>query len=227
MHAKFNPASCSSSPLATVVGLLAAGCAAEDEIQREANKEEARLLQPELDALVRAGVPGAVLVVDDPQADPMTVVAGVADIESQRPIEAEDRFRIGSLTKSYVAAVVLQLAEEGKLALDDSVEKWLPGLLPNGEEITVRQLLGHRSGLFEYEEDPRVLQPYLKGDFGYVWQPEQLIAIANDHKPTAPPGTKVVYSNTNYTVVGTTGRSGHGALARGGVGGADLPAPRP
>ncbi|HEV7615062.1 MAG TPA: serine hydrolase domain-containing protein [Solirubrobacterales bacterium] len=202
MHAKFNPRVLLLTALVVVVGLFAGGCSAEDEIQAEANKEEASLLQPELDRLVAAGVPGAVLVVDDPQADPIVVSSGVADIESKRPIEADDRFRIGSLTKSYVAAVVLQLDEEGALSLDDSVEKWLPGLLPNGEEIDVRELLGHRTGLFEYEEDPRVLQPYLKGDYGYVWQPRQLIAIANDHKPTAEPGTKVVYSNTNYTVAG-------------------------
>ena len=171
MHAKFNTRIPLLAALAIVLGLFAAGCSAEDEIQAEANKEEASLLQPELDALVAAGVPGAVLVVDDPEADPIVLVSGVADVEGDRPLRAEDRFRIGSLTKSYVATVVLQLAEEGKLSLDDSVAKWLPGLLPNGGEITVRDLLGHRSGLFEYEEDPRVLKPYLAGDFDYAWKP--------------------------------------------------------
>jgi D-alanyl-D-alanine carboxypeptidase len=186
----------------TAVGLFAAGCGAEEEIQTEANAEERSLLQPELEALVAAGVPGAVLVVDDPQADPITVVAGVADTESARPVQADDRFRIGSLTKPYVATVVLQLAEEGTVSLDDTVEEWLPGLVPNGDEITVVDLLGHRSGLFEYEEDPRVLAPYLKGDYGYRWEPEQLIRISTENPPTAAPGTKVVYSNTNYTVLG-------------------------
>jgi D-alanyl-D-alanine carboxypeptidase len=203
MHAKFtNPRVLLVLAICAVLGLLAGGCAAEDEIQAAANKEEKRLLQPELDALVEAGVPGAVLVVDDPQADPITVVSGVADIERDRPLRAVDRFRIGSLTKPYVAVVVLQLDEEGVLGLDDSVERWLPGLLANGEEISVRQLLGHRSGLFEYEEDPRVLKPYLQGDYGYEWKPEDLVRVAAEHEPTAAPGTKVVYSNTNYTVLG-------------------------
>jgi D-alanyl-D-alanine carboxypeptidase len=188
--------------IAAVAGLLAVGCAAEDEIQTAANKKEASLLQPELDALIAAGVPGAVLVVDDPQAEPIALAAGVSDIESGRATRVGDRFRIGSLTKSYVATVVLQLDEEGKLSLDDTVEQWLPGLLPNGDEITVRQLLGHRSGLFEYEEDPRVLKPYLAGDYAYRWEPEELIRIAVSHGPVAEPGTKVVYSNTNYTVLG-------------------------
>jgi D-alanyl-D-alanine carboxypeptidase len=202
MHAKINTRHLFLIALLAIGALLITGCAAEDEIQKEANKEEARLLQPELDALVAAGVPGAVLVVDDPKADPITVVSGVADTESGRPMRGDDRFRIGSLTKPYVATVVLQLDEEGALALDDSVEKLVPGLLPNGDEITVRDLLGHRSGLYEYEEDPRVLQPYLKGDFGYRWQPEELIRISTEHPPTAAPGTDVVYSNTNYTVLG-------------------------
>ena len=184
------------------LALFGAGCAAEEEIQAEANKEEKALLQPELDALTAAGVPGAVLIVDDPQAEPIAVVSGVADTGSGRPIGAGDRFRVGSLTKPYVAAVVLQLAEEGTVSLDDSIERWLPDLVPNGERITVRDLLGHRSGLYEYEEDQRVLAPYKGGDYDYRWKPEELIRIATEHPPTAEPGTKVVYSNTNYTVLG-------------------------
>lgn len=202
MHANHTLRALFALAAVTAVGLFAAGCSAEEEIQAEANKEERSLLQPELDALTAAGVPGAVLVVDDPQSDPITVVSGVADTESGRPIRADDRLRIGSLTKPYVAAVVLQLDEEGVLSLDDSVERLLPKLLPNGDEITVRDLLGHRSGLYEYEEDPRVLAPYLRGDYDYTWEPRELIRIATQHEPTAEPGTKVVYSNTNYTVLG-------------------------
>jgi D-alanyl-D-alanine carboxypeptidase len=97
---------------------------------------------------------------------------------------------------------VLKLVDEDKLGLDDSVEDVLPGLLPNGDEITVRDLLGHRSGLFEYEEDPRILKPYLAGDYGYEWTPEELIEVAVEHPSTAEPGTTVSYSNTNYTVLG-------------------------
>src|SRR3954453_13132451 len=219
MQAKINTRHLFLVALLGIGILLITGCAAEDEIQKEANKEEARLLQPELDALVAAGVPGAVLVVEDPEADPITVVSGVADTASGRPMQADDRFRIGSLTKPYVATVVMQLAEEDVLSLDDHVEKWAPGLLSDGEEITVRDLLGHRSGLYEYEEDPRVLEPYLKGDFGYRWEPEELIRISTEHPSTAAPGTDVVYSNTNYTVLGliveaATGQTLAGELDR-------------
>jgi CubicO group peptidase (beta-lactamase class C family) len=62
-------------------------------------------------------------------------------------MRASDQFRVGNTTKTFASAVVLQLAGEGKLALDDSVERWLPGLVPNGGAITVRHLLNHTSGL--------------------------------------------------------------------------------
>jgi D-alanyl-D-alanine carboxypeptidase len=64
-----------------------------------------------------------------------------------------DRFRVGSITKTFVAAVVLQLVGEGRMSLDDTVERWVPGLVPGGAGITVRQLLNHTSGLFDYIDD--------------------------------------------------------------------------
>lgn len=184
------------------LAVLSAGCSAEDEIEAAANDIESDLLQDQLDAVTEAGVPGGVLWVKDPGNDAILISSGVADIETKAPISVDDAFRIGSVTKPYVAALVLQLVDENALRLDDSVESVLPGLLPNGEQITVGDLLGHRSGLFEYEEDPRVVKPYLAGDYGYEWAPEELIEIAVSHGPTAKPGTDVGYSNTNYTVLG-------------------------
>jgi hypothetical protein len=108
-----------------------------------------------------------------------------------------DRFRVGSITKSFVAAVVLQLAGEGRLGLDDPVERWLPGLVPDGRHITVRQLLNHTSGLFNCTDDPRVLAPYLQQhNPNFVWRPRQLVAIATSHPALFPPGTAWSYSNT-------------------------------
>lgn len=184
------------------IAVLSAGCSAEDEIQGAANDIESDLLQEQLDAVTDAGVPGGVLWVKDPGADPILISSGVANTETKAPISVDDAFRIGSVTKPYVAALALQLVDEDALSLDDSVESVLPGLLPNGDQITVRDLLAHRSGLVEYEEDPRVLKPYLAGDFGYEWTPEELIEIAVSHGSTAKPGTDVTYSNTNYTVLG-------------------------
>jgi D-alanyl-D-alanine carboxypeptidase len=68
-------------------------------------------------------------------------------------MRARDRFRVASVTKTFVATVVLQLVGEGRLGLGDTVERWLPGLVPNGEHITVRELLNHTSGLFDVAND--------------------------------------------------------------------------
>ena len=114
----------------------------------------------------------------------------------------DDRFRIASITKSFVATVVLQLVGEGKLSLSDTVEKFLPGLVPNGDKITVRQLLNHTSGLYDYESDPRLFAPYLSGNLGYTWTPRRLVALAVSHGPLFRPGARWSYSNTNYVIAG-------------------------
>jgi D-alanyl-D-alanine carboxypeptidase len=158
-------------------------------------------LHADVDALVAAGAPGAVLVVRSGKGT-IGLAGGLADVAHKRPMHSGDRFRIASLTKSYVATVILQLVGEGKLSLDDSVEHRLPGAVPNGDEITIRQLLGHTSGLFSFENDPRIVKPYLKGDFGYRWAPRKLVQIAVSHKPLFAPGKGYAYSNTDYIVAG-------------------------
>jgi D-alanyl-D-alanine carboxypeptidase len=162
---------------------------------------QASVLQQDVDALVAAGAPGVVLVVRD-GARTTRLAGGVAEIATSTPMVPADRYRIASLTKTYVAAVVLQLAGEGKLRLNDTVERWLPGVVPNGAKITVRQLLNHTSGLQDHEKDPVVLAPYLAGDLGYYWAPRRLVGIATSHPPRFPPGeTKVAsYSSTNYLI---------------------------
>src|SRR5215210_4121324 len=154
-----------------------------------------------LDRLVEAGAPGAALL-SRSYGRTLTLASGVADLATQRPLRANDRFRVGSLTKTYVATVILQLSEERKLSLDTPIETYVPGLVPAGEGISVRQLLNHTSGLFEYEHDPRVFEPYLAGDFNHVTTPRQLVRIAVSHPPLFAPGSRYSYSNTNYIVAG-------------------------
>src|SRR5919201_6085954 len=103
---------------------------------REA-KQNARI-QRALDRLTASGAPGAIVLVRDGNRT-LRLTSGYANLEKKTPMRATDRFRIGSVTKTFVAVVVLQLVGEGKLRLDDSVERWLPGLVPRGERITVRQ----------------------------------------------------------------------------------------
>jgi D-alanyl-D-alanine carboxypeptidase len=116
-------------------------------------------LQRDVDALVSGGAPGAILFVRDGNQT-SRYTGGFADVARKRPMRARDHFKIASLTKSYTATVVLQLVAEGKLHLTDTVEQWLPGLVPNGGKITIRELLYHTSGIPEYEADPHFLKPY-------------------------------------------------------------------
>ena len=92
-------------------------------------------------------------------------------------------FRTGSVAKTLVATVAMQLDAEGVVSLDDTVEQWLPGLVPDGASITVRQLLGNRSSLFDFAADPQALAPYLAGEVDHVWTPEQLVAGRDGARP--------------------------------------------
>jgi D-alanyl-D-alanine carboxypeptidase len=157
-------------------------------------------LRQEAQALVRTGVPGAVVLTSGPRGA-TGVAVGVDLAASRRPMLASDRFRVGSITKTFVAALVLGLAEDHRLSLDDTVERWLPGLVPNGSAITVRQLLQHTSGLFDYAADPATFLPFA-ADPGHAWQPRDLVAIATGHPPNFAPGRGWGYSNTNYVVLG-------------------------
>jgi D-alanyl-D-alanine carboxypeptidase len=170
-------------------------------------------LQYGVDALVAAGAPGAILLVrDGSRATHFT--GGFGDVARKTAMHPGDHYKIASLTKTYTATVVLQLVGEGKLRLRDTVERWQPGLVPNGGKITIRQLLNHTSGIFDFEADPRVVKPYLSGKFGHYWAPRQLVEMAVSHKPLFAPGKTPhsSYSNTNYVIAGliveaVTGRS--------------------
>ena len=94
----------------------------------------------DLDALVVDGPPGAILLIRG-KGGTVRLTSGVADIAQGTPMRAGDRYRVASLAKRCTSAVVLQLVGEGKLRLSDTVERWLPGLVPNGQTITIRQLL--------------------------------------------------------------------------------------
>ena len=150
-------------------------------------------LQKQLDGVVEAGAPGVVGLIRTGERT-WQGASGLGDLRANRPARAGDRFRIGSVTKSFLATVVLQLVGEGRLSLDDNLERWLPGLVPGGERITVRQLLNHTSGLYNYTDD--LPEPPRR------FRPRELVAIATGHKPLFAPGTEFSYSNTNYILAG-------------------------
>ncbi|MFL6076143.1 MAG: serine hydrolase domain-containing protein [Mycobacteriales bacterium] len=158
-------------------------------------------VQAALDRIVADGVPG-VIAYGRENGRAWRATSGVADLATGAPARPNDRVRIGSDTKAFVSTVLLQLEGEHRLSLSDSVERWLPGLVPNGAAITLRELLNHTSGLYNYTDDPRVLGPYLRGDRSYYWAPRDLVGVAVSHPPLFPPGTRWSYSNTNYIVAG-------------------------
>ena len=177
--------------------------------------------------LVAAGAPGAFAFVRAP-AGTTGVAAGYADLGTRTPMHATDGFRIASVTKTFVATVVLQLEAEGRLDIDEPVERWLPGLVPNGSAITIRELLDHTSGLFDYSADDAHTQTVI-ADPGRRWSPNELLSVAFAHPPLFRPGTSWFYSNTNYVVLGPRGRGRHRKAARAGTAGADhrsAPTPR-
>jgi D-alanyl-D-alanine carboxypeptidase len=114
------------------------------------------------------------------------------------------RFRAGSITKTFVSTVVLQLVDAGRLRLDDTVETWLPGVVPGGDHVTVRHLLNHTSGLYDYLHTvPFPPSQEFVDNRWRTWTPEELIARAVANPPTfEPPGSAFAYSNTNYTLLG-------------------------
>ncbi|MET4925674.1 serine hydrolase [Streptomyces sp. PSRA5] len=163
--------------------------------------------QRQVDAIQRTGTVGVLARSTGPRGV-RYATAGVADAETNRKARPGDKFRIASATKTYVSTVVLQLVGEGRLSLDDTVEDWLPGVVSgngnDGSRITVRQLLNHTSGLFNYTGD----FPALTGIAAYeagrytTWTDERLVGIAMRHAPAFEPGATWSYSNTNYTLAG-------------------------
>lgn len=151
-------------------------------------------------ALVRGSVPGALLFVRQGDRS-YTVTAGYAEKATKTPMRAGDTFPIGSTTKTFTAVLVMRLVAQGKIALGDPVSKYLPGLLPDGERITIRELLSHTSGLPDFIDDTRFAAPYMHGDFGHAWTPEQIVAFAADGPRAFAPGTRYAYSSTNFVVL--------------------------
>ncbi|PEK01351.1 serine hydrolase domain-containing protein [Bacillus wiedmannii] len=130
---------------------------------------------------------------------------GTASYEMPRPVKPNFSFRIGSITKTFTASVVLQLAEEKQLNLDDTVEKWLPGVVQgngyDGSKITIRQLLNHTSGIAAYTDlDMRdITLP--QNPFRY-YSTDELISLALAKPPVFAPGEGWDYSNTNTVIAG-------------------------
>ena len=147
-----------------------------------------------------AGAPGAVVLVRDTEGV-KAAAAGFANLRTKERMRVDHAFRVGSITKTFVATVVLQLSAEGTLEIDDAIERWLPGLVPNGHAITLRQLLNHTSGIYNYTDDQALFRSLTRNPLR-VLTPAELVAVATKQRPHFDPGTGWSYSNTGYILLG-------------------------
>jgi D-alanyl-D-alanine carboxypeptidase len=186
--------------IATTALAMIAAPAAATAAPQEPDRAE---LQSRLDAVVAAGVVGVLAEVVDPRGR-WRAASGVAELGKARPVPVDGRFRVGSVTKTFVATVVLQLVGEGRLRLDDTVEAQLPGIVPGGRRITVRHLLNHTSGLFDYVQTlPMPPTAEFLSNRWRTWTAAELVRRAVSHPPTSDrPGADYAYSNTNYLLLG-------------------------
>ncbi|MFG1919204.1 serine hydrolase domain-containing protein [Micromonospora sp. NPDC048898] len=171
------------------------------------HRSTATVLQGGLDDLHGLGVSGTQGLVRD--AGRVTAArSGVADLDTGAPMPVNGYFRIGSTTKTFVSVVVLQLVGEGRIRLDDPIERWLPGVVTgsgnDGRYVSVRQLLQHTSGLYDPTGDLAALRSadeFLAHRFDHYTEAQQ-VATAMRHAPLFAAGTGWSYSNTNYLLAG-------------------------
>ncbi|MFJ8219205.1 serine hydrolase domain-containing protein [Bacillus cereus] len=128
--------------------------------------------------------------------------AGIADLRTKKPMKTDFRFRIGSVTKTFVATVLLQLAGENRLNLDDSIEKWLPGVIQgngyDGKQITIRQVLNHTSEIADYIQS----KDFDIMDTKKSYTAEEFVKMGISLPPDFAPGKGWSYSNTGYVLLG-------------------------
>ena len=188
-------------PVAAAIALGAAGGAA----SAAPSKGEAESLKSRAQGLVEAGYPAALAAVTDAKGESAGVAVGKGSLETGQAPPMDGEVRIGSNTKTFVAVVVMQMVQEGKVGLDEPIETYLPGLIRgegiDGSKITVRQLLQHTSGLPEYTDTTPGSGDIFQIKDHYA-QPRDLLDTALSKPAAFEPGTQWKYTNTNYIVLG-------------------------
>jgi len=136
----------------------------------------------------------------DADTPPAVAVSGSAAPPGAERLGPRDRFHIGSITKTFTAALVMQLDQEGLISLDDPISRWID--YPGGERITVAMLLGHTSGIADFTDDPA---------YRSLGRPQEMIALAARLPRVFAPGARWAYSNTNYTMLGVIAEKATGS----------------
>jgi len=187
-----------------VLGLIlvmAGGCAVAPAKDTPAfDPDLVKPVQTVLDAaLIRYRLPGAVLGIRDTKGAVHFWTSGLAELETGKPMAQDLYFRIGSVTKTYTATIILQLVDDGLVALDTPVDHYLPGKVVQGDKITVRHLLEMRSGLGNYSKNPAFLK-LLENEPARAWTPDELLGFSNTVE--GQPGGAFDYNNANYIILG-------------------------
>ena len=199
-HRTLIAVSAAAALLAGTVSLSACSSATE---QTAGTGSESGPLQDRMQSLVDAGYPAALASVIGPDGEAIDVAAGIGDLATDEPAPIDGEVRIASNTKMFVSTVVLQLVQEGKVALDAPIDTYLPGLITgdgiDGTRISVRQLLQHTAGLPEYAD--QIAADAFAAQERYT-SPRDMLDIALAKPAVFAPGERWAYSNTNYLVLG-------------------------
>lgn len=164
----------------------------------EPSSLESTLLPLVTAQMTKMGIPGVIVSVQTPGRGAWQAALGVADIATRAPMDVADHVRVGSVTKSLTATVILQLAQEGRLHLDDPLAPYFPGVQTN--RATIRQALQLTSGIADYTTDAFLNALAVVPQ--RVWSPAELVGLVADEPPMFPAGTDWYYSNTNYVMLG-------------------------
>ena len=189
-------------PVAAAIALGAVGGAA----SAAPSKGEAESLKSRAQGLVDDGYPAALAAVSDAKGESAGVAVGKGNLETGQAPPMDGEVRIGSNTKTFVAVVVMQMVQEGRVGLDEPIETYLPGLIRgegiDGSKITVRQLLQHTSGLPEHTDYYFSSNAAALENIQHYIPARDLLDVALSKPAAFEPGTQWSYSNTNYIVLG-------------------------
>jgi D-alanyl-D-alanine carboxypeptidase len=163
-----------------------------------------------LDEAIVNGLPGITALVQSAGEDEWRGKSGIGNIENASPLDLEQSFRLASITKVFTSVVILQLVDENRLKLSDSISEYLDeesqAKIPNVESITVLHLLSHSSGIYSFTENNSFWKEcYLNGGMSRTWQPNEILQFIENKKPVSKPlepYSKKLYSNTNYILLG-------------------------
>lgn len=146
-----------------------------------------------------AAAPGAIAGVRTPEGTWIKAY-GLADPTTNAPMTTDMHTRIGSVTKTFTGTLIMQLAEQDKLSLDETIDKYVPGI-PNGNRVTLRTLADMTTGVASYTQSTKFTDPYFSKP-ETIFKPDQLIGIGVSESPIFAPGEKFNYSNTNTMLLG-------------------------